>query len=82
MATFMGNLQTVKCLLHHGADVNQKENNVGSNHNELLVYVHLCTQCQWTALHVACQEGHEGIARLLIEKKADVNSKDEVDTVP
>ena len=31
----------------------------------------------WTALMFACREGHIECARLLVEKGADVNAKDE-----
>ena len=36
----------------------------------------LCIQDGHTALHVASQNGHCGITRMLLEAKADVNKKD------
>ena len=38
----------------------------------------ICTQNGFTALHIASQEGHCGVVRMLLEAKADVSMKDNV----
>ena len=35
----------------------------------------------FTALHVASQNGHSGVARMLLEAKADVNKKTHVSVI-
>ena len=38
-------------------------------------------QVGWTTLHYAARGGHTELARLLLDRGADVNSKDEVSDV-
>lgn len=49
-------------------------------HTVIISTYHLfpCVQNGWTALHIACQEGHDNIATVLLKAKADPNIQAEV----
>ena len=38
----------------------------------MYMYV-VCIQDEWTALHVACQNGHDDTVKILMRAKADLN---------
>jgi ankyrin repeat protein len=54
-------------LLDHGADVNQKATFGGLTHGQGI-----------TALHIAAQNGHMPIVKLLVERRADRSIKDDL----
>ncbi len=54
-------------LLDHGADVNQKATFGGLTHGQGI-----------TALHIAAQNGHMPIVKLLVERGADLSARDDL----
>jgi ankyrin repeat protein len=66
-ATHRGDVATVEWLLDHGADPNREATFGGPDHGVGI-----------TALHLAAQQGHLEVARLLLSRGADVNVIDQV----
>jgi ankyrin repeat protein len=66
LAVFFGHLDTVKSLLDHGADIDQKSNNLQ----------------KVSPLNSAVAAGHLEIARLLIQRGADVNAPQQAGYTP
>ena len=89
-ASFKGYVDIVKMLIEAKAEINTQKKVSFSYHQKThyTAYRHTqwnCIQCDcmfsqddWTALHLAAQEGRVDVARLLIEAKANINLLTEV----
>jgi ankyrin repeat protein len=64
-AAATGRVATVRWLLDHGADVNQRSTYGGPHHG-----------VDVTALHIAAQNDHVDVVRLLVEGGADLEARD------
>jgi ankyrin repeat protein len=97
LAAFSGHWQTVRQLIHYGASLDEpagagdtmlhwavKKGNFEAV-DELLHYGatdSLRDITNWTPLHRACYQNHEGIARLLTRNGADVNATNDANQTP
>lgn len=66
-AAWCNRLETAACLIDHGASVNHKATFGGLTHGQGV-----------TALHMACQNGHLSMVKLLIERGADPSIRDDL----
>ena len=66
-AAARGRADTVAWLLDHGADPNRRASFGGPRHGQGV-----------TALHLAAQDGHEALVRLLVARGADLGIRDEL----
>ena len=66
-AAFCNRTEAVTWLLDHGANVNQKATFGGATHGQGI-----------TALHMAAQNGHLAVVKLLVQRGADLSLKDDL----
>jgi ankyrin repeat protein len=78
-----GYLDLARLLIDHGADVIDLDSS-GVRYGYLVAMTTAprCTEDGWTALHLASSEGHLDIAKLLIDRGANVDSRNDEQETP
>ena len=83
LACELDNIEVVKILLEHNAGIEVQTpvaivTMMYMQNLISIIIIIICTQDGWTAVMIACVNGHLDIVRVLVEKQANVNHRTKV----
>ena len=81
LACEQGNLEIVEILLEHKAGIEIQTQVLLCVENFQFHNSTICTQSGWTAVMIACENGHLDIVRVLVEKQANINHRNKVSII-